>query len=240
MLFRSVIKKFEDGNVCVTGLRGRGKDMLMANVVVRRRKPYVSNVEYYPENHIEYNPKDYDIGGNTYRNFIEGTLKRYVYPHQDGTDLYISDVGVYFPSQYCNELNRDYKSVPTFSALSRHLGACNVHINVQNLNRAWDKLREMSDTYIACNGCFVLFGIVFQRITVYDMYDSCIRRIKPYQYKAPLLASKEMRQLDDMERMRYEQNYGKVRSHILIYRNKSSYDTRVFKTMLENAVDKLG
>ena len=42
---------FRDGNVCVTGLRGRGKDMLVANVVLRRKAqrkplPYVSNVDY--------------------------------------------------------------------------------------------------------------------------------------------------------------------------------------------------
>ena len=42
MLFSSVIRLFKRGNVCVTGLRGTGKDLLMSNVVVRRKKPYIS------------------------------------------------------------------------------------------------------------------------------------------------------------------------------------------------------
>ena len=32
---------FESGNVCVDGLRGRGKDMLLANIIVRQKKPYM-------------------------------------------------------------------------------------------------------------------------------------------------------------------------------------------------------
>lgn len=69
-------------------------------------------------------------------------MKAYEYPYPDGTDIYIADAGIYFPSQFCNELNRDYKYFPTFMALTRHLGEANVHFNVQNLNRVWDKIRS--------------------------------------------------------------------------------------------------
>ena len=37
---------FKVGNVCVTGLRGRGKDMLFANVVSRSTRQYISNIDY--------------------------------------------------------------------------------------------------------------------------------------------------------------------------------------------------
>lgn len=125
---------FRDGNVCVTGLRGRGKDMLIANVVMRRKKPYVSNVDYggkwYP-----FKPEDIDCGKNTYKEFISGDVNKYVYPYPDGTDIYVSDAGIYFPSQYCGELNKQYPYMATFQQISRHVGKCNFHSNTQNLNR---------------------------------------------------------------------------------------------------------
>lgn len=237
---KKIIKLFEDGNVCVTGLRGRGKDILMANVVERRQLPYIANIDY-TEDYIPLNFKDIDCGKNNYRNFISGDLNFYDFPYEDGTDIYISDVGVYFPSQNCSELNREYKEVPIFMALSRQLGECNVHFNVQNLNRAWDKLREQSDLYIACQRCLYIplskifsnaRDLVLQRVIVYDRYQSCVDRISPYQPKVPLMASREMRQLDDIERQRYRQTFGMVSPRILIYTNRSSYNTREFKEKL--------
>lgn len=146
---------YKEGSVCVCGLVGRGKDMLMANVVVRRGIPYVGNTNYCSELYIPFNYKDIDCGGNTYDDFINGTLKYYEYPYPDGTDIYLGDLGVYFPSQYCSELNHKYKNIPTFLALSRQLGKAHVHFNVQNLNRAWDKVREMSEKYVWCSWCKV-------------------------------------------------------------------------------------
>lgn len=46
MGIRNIKRMFEDGNVCVVGLRGRGKDMLFANIIARRRKEYISNTDY--------------------------------------------------------------------------------------------------------------------------------------------------------------------------------------------------
>lgn len=234
MLFKSIIRMFEDGNVCVVGLRGRGKDMLMSNVVVRRGIPYVSNVCYDLHHHIEFNPSDFSCGGNSYKNFIDKSVNKYVYPFVDGTDLYLSDCGVYYPSQYCNELNRDYKHVSTYMALSRHLGQANVHTNCQNLNRIWDKLREQSDQYIACQWCKVFFGkLVLQKVIIYDNADSCQRRVKPYKPCLPLLYTREMKLQAELDKSRYEQTYGLVRGAWLLYINKSNYDTRVFKRILE-------
>lgn len=230
---KKIIKLFEDGNVCVTGLRGKGKDMLMSNVVVRRKLPYVANLDY-TDDYIPFNPLDYDCGKNDYRNFINGDIKKYIHPLEDGTDIYISDAGIYFPSHFCSELNRDYKYFPTFFALTRQLGLCNIHINVQALNRCWDKIREQSDTYIRCTYCKVIFGYVLQVVIVYDLYDSCVQRVKPFAVSTPLLANREQRLQIDLERERYAQKFGKVQRKILIYKNKSSYDTREFKNKLEN------
>lgn len=232
MGIKKIIKMFEHGNCCVVGLRGTGKDMLFANVACRRRLPYVSNTDYGGNRY----PFEYDkirCGDNTFNDFITGNLTPYTFPYPDKTDIYLADVGVYFPSQYCGILNNKYSQVSTFMALSRHLGLSNVHFNVQNLNRAWDKLREQSDTYILCRSCKVLFGrYVFQRVTVYDKYDSCVQRVKPFSLSLPFISTRDQRQLRKLEKQRFEQTYGEVRNMILIYKNLSSYDTRVFKTML--------
>lgn len=235
MRLKKIIKLFEKGNVCVVGLKGTGKDVLFGNVVARRNKPYISNT-YYCKGLIPFRYSDLAVAGNNYKGFIDNKLKHYDFPFADGTDVYLADAGVYFPAQYCNELNREFKEMPTYQALSRHLGESNFHVNVQNLNRVWDKIREQSDTYIQCRGCKVLFGkIVIQRITLYDKYASCVDRVKPWKIKLPLFASKEMRLSCDIARQQYENTHGKVKSAWLIYRNKSKHNTRVFKEMMSDA-----
>lgn len=233
MRLKKIIKLFEEGNVCVCGLKGRGKDMLMANVTQRRKIPYVSNVDYggvrYP-----FIPLEFDCGRNTYEEFIDGDLYPYEFPFADGTDVYISDAGVYFPSQFQGDLVKKYGFFCSFMALSRHLGECNVHFNVQNLNRCWDKIREQSDVYIMCNGCKVLFGkIVVQRVTLYELYDSAVRRVPQFRLKKPWINADRRFQWET-QKQNYDISYGNIRSGLLIYRNRSQYDTRVFKEMLKN------
>ena len=233
MGLRKIVRLFEDGNVCVCGLRGRGKDLLMANVATRRKKEYVCNVDYGGVRH-PFVPSDYDCGKNTYKNFISGKVNKYVYPWPDGTDIYISDAGVYFPSQYCNELNRDFGYFASFMALSRHLGECNVHFNAQNLNRVWDKIREQSDCYIMCNRAIVLFGkIVLQQVTLYELYDSALKRVPPFRLPRPWL-NKDRQFQWEMQKSSYDIAHGSIKRKLLIYWHKSNYNTRFFKEVLEN------
>lgn len=232
MRLKKVIKLFEEGNVSVCGLKGRGKDLLMSNVVVRRKLPYICNIDYGVE-HYDLDFSQLDIGLNSYKDFINGTVKYYSYPYPDKTDVYISDAGVYFPSQYCNELNRDYKNLPQFMALSRHIGDCSVHYNSQNLNRVWDKIREQSDTYILARHCFYVAGFVLQRITIYDKYDSALQRLKPLKIPLPLFANREMKLQAKITKANHEAAHGTIRSAWLFYRNKSTYDTRRFRAILE-------
>lgn len=231
---KRIIKLFRAGNVCVCGLRGRGKDMLFANVAVRRGLPYVANIDY-GGSYIKFNPLDYACGGNSYDDFITGTIKPYVYPHEDGTDIYVSDAGIYFPAQYCKELNKKYGYLSTFMALSRQLGECNFHFNVQNLNRVWDKIREQSDIYIMCNWCKVLFGrLVIQKVTVYEKYESAVDRVPPY--RPPKVRMNNDRKMNiSMEKQRYRTAHGDIKVYPLVYLNKSTYDTRQFKKILESA-----
>lgn len=236
MAMRKIIKMFEEGNVCVVGLRGKGKDMLIANVVMRRKLPYVSNMDY---GGVRYALRfsDFECGGNSYKEFIAGELNFYEFPFPDFTDVYIGDAGVYLPSQYCNLLNRDYGHFATYMALSRQLGESNTHFNVQNLNRCWDKVREQSDQYIMCNGLFKpflkWFGIVIQRVIIYETYDSAVKRVPPFRLPKPWF-SPDRRFQWKVQKQNYDIAYGSIKRRLLIYRNKSNYDTRVFKEMLLN------
>lgn len=229
---RKIIKLFNKGNVSVCGLRGTGKDMLFANVAIRRGLPYVSNTDYGGQ-FIPFDPSVLDCR-NTYRDFISGTLSPYVYPYADGTDFYIADGGIYFPSQYQGDLCKQYGYLSTFMALSRHLGDCNVHYNVQNLNRMWDKIREQSDIYIRCCWCKVILGIVLQKVVIYEKYESAVNRVPPFRLPRPWLNPDRM-QTWEIQKQNYDISHGTVKPRLLIYRNRSQYNTRVFKEMLAYA-----
>ena len=116
---KKIIKMFETGNVCVCGLRGRGKDMLIANVIWRRKKPYISNVDYGGDSY-PFNPLEFDCGRNTYKDFISNDVKQYVYPYADGTDIYVSDAGILFhaPDNVIAEFPQ-FPAVHTFADLKK-------------------------------------------------------------------------------------------------------------------------
>lgn len=232
---------YNKGNVCVDGLRGAGKDILTANIINQRGQPYISNLDYECNNkNAVYNELDFnklDIK-NDFNNFISGDINYYDYPYAEKVDIYISDCNLYFPCQYNNELDKKYKNLPNFFALSRQLGLCNIHLNTQSINRIWNKLHEQSDTYLKANWCRVLFkNIVIQRITIYDKMQSCIDRVEPYiPIKIPIFASKEMKaslRMKNEEMLRnFREEKGFVKSFILVYRNNTNYDTRFFKKLL--------
>lgn len=229
---------FDKGSCCVFGQRGSGKDTLMGNVAVRN-KHHISNVNYGKG----YIPLDFDKlnVNNKCDNFVSGKINPYEYPYPLDVDIFISDIGVYFPSQYYDYLNKKYPTMPVFLALSRQLGkGTNVHLNTQSLARPWDKFREQSDTYILCECVkYILCGkVCIQKVTVYDNYETATKCAKPFWYPPMrLLATKDERQTYRNNRLmayaRYYETHGNVKRYTLIYRNKAKYDTYLFKTMLE-------
>ena len=63
--FKTIVKKFEDHSMSVTGMKGTGKDLIFGNVISRRKKAYISNMDYGGKyNFLDY--KKLDCGGNTY------------------------------------------------------------------------------------------------------------------------------------------------------------------------------
>lgn len=227
-----IAKMFDEGSVCVTGMKGTGKDVLFGNVISYRKEPYVSNLDYGGSREV-LNLSLLDMGKNTYDNFLNDTLSPFHYPYRKGSDIYISDVGVYLPAQYCNELNKKYPFLPSYVALSRQVSRNNIHFNVQNLNRCWDKLREMSDVYIRCRWCKVFFGkVVIMGITLYDKADSCQSRIRPCRVSAPLFCSKEKQMQLDIYKDGFYNSHGEVKDYVIVFVNKSSHDTYDFEKKL--------
>lgn len=244
MNIKKLIKLYySNGNVCVDGLRGRGKDMLTANVIYHRKQRYISNIDYHCKGceYIKLDLEKLDVK-NSYENFISGNINNYEYQYPEKCDIYISDSQLYFPAQYCNELNKKYPRLPNFFALSRQIGLANINTNTQNLNRIWDKIREQSDYYIKCNKCIVLFNkIVIQTITIYDKMQSCIDRVEPFKpLQANILQKQEVRamyKVKNEELLRnFKQQYGTVKRRLLIYINRSNYDTRYFKSLLKGGI----
>lgn len=235
MGLRSIIKLFEGHSVAVSGEKGSGKDLLFSNVIARRKaKYYICNTDYkIPRKTFIRLNLDKFCTGNTYLDFIHNQLKTYIYPYPDNIDIYIPDCGIYFPSQYNIELNKHYKEFPTFMALSRQLGDCYVHTNCQALNRVWDKIREQSSRFINCRSSKVIFGkICIQRIRIYERRETAENEIPPFRARFTLDKDKRERQFQ--EKCAFENQHGIIKSKILIYLNKSNYNTRIFKELLEN------
>lgn len=235
--FNQVRKLFRDGNCIVFGMRGSGKDLLFSNVVAYENKPYCSNMNYCDGNPKQpicfpFEPQLLRIGGNSFNNFTSDNIKSYTYPLPDNVHFFISDAGVYFPSQENGYLNRAYPEIPMFQALSRHLGDCNFHCNIQNVNRLWDKIREQSDTYIRCIKCKVSKrGVVKQTVIVYDKYQSAVDRVEPLKLRKPLLG-KSVKNDIAITKAKYKAMYGNIIKLKLRYKNKGSYDSRRFKSIL--------
>lgn len=238
MNLSKIVSLFETDSVSICGLRGKGKDMLMSNVIHRRNKPYISNINYGGK-WISLDLKKLDIG-NDYKNFISGKINHYEYPYPKKADIYISDSAIYLPNYECQNLNKEYKGFVPTNQIIRHLSeGGQIHYNTQNLIRMWDKVREQSEIYVRCEKCLYLgkyikpLKLVVQKVTIYEKFESCENRVKPF----PKLNIFDKIKIDKLTytlmKMSYQAQHGKIRPLWLIYWNRGTYDTYYFKSLLE-------
>lgn len=234
MGLNSIINYFKTCSVCVVGMKGSGKDVLFGNVIARRNEPYISNLDY--TDGINYQKLDLSVlhcGENTYKDFIFNTIKPFNFPYKKGSDIYISDAGIYFPSQYNNQLNKEFPYIATYNALSRQCSRNSIHCNCQNLNRIYDKLREHCEIFIACQWCKFFGSLVIQQVIIYDKMESCINRVKPCAVTVPFMAKQEQISQVKMYLDNFYNTHGMVKPMTLIYFNRSSHDTYYFEKLLE-------
>ena len=257
---RRIKRLLRFGNVCITGAKGSGKDVIQGNVIARIKGKYISNVNYTcDDRYIPLNLMEFDCGGNTYENFITGVIKKYVYPYDDHIHVFISDAGNYFPSQYNSALDKKYGYFASWASLQRQLGESSLCYNTQAYERVWNKIREQcTDNFIRCNRCYVFFGdqgkyfqklffkitkhkwkfggFVFGSYYYYDKADSCAQRVKPCRIRVPLFASKELKLQVRMYRDKFYNQHGTVKKYYYFFVNRSKHDSRAFKHMLENGI----
>lgn len=204
-------KQFEKQNVIVTGKKGTGKDVLFSAIINTRKKKAYSNIDYGKYTIVK--PISFlNTLPNTYDNLLQNDVQIIEKNIDEGVDYYLSDGGIYLPSQYDVALckNENYKSLPIFYTLSRHLGDMNVHVNVQNINRLWIKLREHADYYITCKYCINLGPWMYLKTVHYESYDDCLNNKLPTR----------RRQSDERGRIEYRR--------YLIPKRFLTYDTRHF------------
>lgn len=239
MSLNRIKRYFELGSVCVCGVKGSGKDLLTGNVIVRRNKPYISNVNYDGKKQSNFFQIDYDKL-NTHNDcfdFINGTITPMSWEYPDGTDVYISDASIYFPNYNTLPLNKRYEGIINFNCLSRHIGDTRVHVNAQNISRIWEKLPEHCDTFIRCIRSIYIkhIDLVIQRVIVYERRDSCEQRIPPMPKQRFNFKPKSDfdRQAYELQRISYQAKYGEITPYTLVYINRSKYDTRAFRKILK-------
>lgn len=232
---KQIIRIFRDGNVIVAGHKGHGKDLLFQYVISRREKDgeiHAANIKYTENTKIR--PISfYALQYNGIKNFVSGHFEREDKRFTEKEDYYISDVGNALPSQYSYKLDKEYPTFPIVYSLSRHLGQFNFHVNTQNFERVWNKLREQADYYIWCEWAKVFFGkIAIQRVVIYNEYKSAVNHIQPYKcyrFLGIMPPSKE----DRAHANTHNAQYGTIRRytfwHIL---PKQHYDTRAYHKLI--------
>jgi len=224
---KRISKEFRHGNVIVFGKKGKGKDLLFQTIILDQKKEYYSNITYgYKYNHIDL--KELELGKNTFHNFINGNVEKVDpsnYPFEN-KDIYISEGGIFLPSQYDTTLHKIYPSLPISYALSRHLWNNNIHYNSQSLERAWKALREQADYFVMCRGVIKLPFFLVIKTREFDKYETA---------KANILPMKRLffNNFDKALIAQHNATYGLIRDgFVFIRRSAIRYDTRYFKKLI--------
>lgn len=214
-----LIDEFRRCNVIVDGKKGTGKDLLFAHAIFLRGEPHYSNIVYNGLT-TEIDIADMTAGSNTYEQFIRGTTEKFSPAFNEGEDFYISDGGIFLPSQYNSELDKRYAGLPIFYALQRQLYDSNTHLNLQSIGRLWIKLREQADSYIRALRTRDYGDHLVVTVRTYDNYESASANVLP--------------QNTEQQRARRGEI---VERRFRIYKRELEYDTRHFRQKLMNVTE---
>jgi hypothetical protein len=232
-------KFFSMGSVIVFGSKGRGKDLIFQKVInVRKKKCYCcsllnpendSQVFSYGKYSMPLPISLFKMGENSFTDIIENRIKKFHSTLLEGCDYYISDGGIYLPSQADSLLSKMYPSFPIAFALSRQWWLMNIHINAQSLNRIWVKLREQADIYIKACGVFKLpFGLLF-KVRYYENVESAQKSLKPLKIPHKMLKMMDKQEVK-MAKEQYDATHGVIEERYLwLWKKDIFYDTRYFK-----------
>lgn len=218
---------FTNGSVMVSGRKRFGKDVLFQDMINARKEPYFANIDYGNDyTHIEM--KDLLLGDNDYKSFIDGKVTPCEKIEKlEGHDIYISDGGVYLPSQMDSYLHKIYPSFPITYALSGHMYNNGIHVNTQRLDRVWKALREQADYFVRMRKrCLKLPFFIVLFTTEYDKYESAVQELSP-------MKSTLFNKYSKAEKELYKAQHGFIKDGLIIVRKRSlHYDTRAFHKVI--------
>lgn len=220
-------RAFIEGNVIVSGRKRYGKDLLFQAVIKWRKETYLANIDYGGDyHHIDL--KELELTPNTYDNFINGeVVPIQKNPVFEKHDIYISDGGIYLPSQADSKLHKTYPSMPITYALTGHMWANGIHINAQRIERVWKALREQADYFIRIRKRCLKLPFVFVVFTTeYDKYDSAKRELSP-------LNARFFNKFSKAETDKYKCENGFIKNgFVVIPKSYLKYDTRAFHKVI--------
>lgn len=211
-------EQFSLCNVIVFGKKRTGKDLLFAHVIYLRDDKHYANIPYNDNTEV-IELKDISVGDNDFLSIIENKIEKISRRFDLGKDIYLSDAGIFFPSQYYQILDKQFKGMPITFAICGHLFQNNIHLNCQELTRVWDKLREQADCYIRVLGNEWHGSYVLVNAITYTDYNAANRGILPP-------AAKSERELAEFQSQHGEVVYRTFR----IYEKELEYNTHYFAT----------
>lgn len=224
-----ITKKFKKNNCLVWGKKRKGKDLTFQKVINKRKKEhYASNypIEFgYGHKGVQIQMADLSVSPNTYENMIANVVKKIDYQKEmENRDTYISDCGIYLPSQYNHILNKLYPSMPIFYSVIGHLYDSNIHVNYNGeITRLWDKLREQADEYFNVLQCIKIFGFIFIKVRYYERYSTASQTLAPMKKG---FLNKQQKALYEQ----YKSQNGLIKDMwICIMIRNIHYDTRYFR-----------
>lgn len=173
-----LVSIFKLNNVIVFGKKGTGKDLLFHTIINKTNRFHYSNITYNKKT-LPITINDLSLFPNTYDNLINGNVEKVNPNLKEKYDIFISDAGIYLPSQYDYLIDKKYPSLSIFYATQRHLYNSNTHLNTQYLGRVYKKVREQADTYIKLRRTFFIFGFFLSFYTIYEKYESAELSLMP-------------------------------------------------------------
>jgi hypothetical protein len=230
--YKFLIKQFDRFNIITFGKKGTGKDLFFQSIIHKRKKPYYSNISYGYNQLKEISVGDISVSPNTFDNSLENNFIKVPAVFKEKVDFFISDGGIYLPSQYDSSIDKKYPSMFIFYVLIRHLYNSNIHINYNgSITRLYKKLREQADGYIKMRRSIKLFGFMIMLGTYYDKYESAEQSLLPLKVAM-------LNKYSKADGLLYQAQNGSIKDFFLIIRIKNiKYNTRYFKDKLLQPTD---
>ena len=219
-------KIFNNQSVIVFGRKGSGKDLLFQAIINTYKNGYLSN-QNYGGKYENINISEMNVAPNTYETLLNNNIT-IVKKNDDfeKKDIFISDGGIYLPAQYDYLLNKFYKSMPLYFALSRQLYNQNIHINTQNIERIRKQLREQADYFIKVRRSLRIFNTFYIFYTTYDKYSSAQQDLRQ-------IGALKSNKYGKTTKAVYNASNGEIKNGYIKLKIKNIYyDTRAFHKKL--------